>query len=134
MSVFNYKFFLFISIFSIASCGTSITKASLGGLSANDLCAQFVISRYNASSYNSKDISNELTRREISIADCNKSEFDIYVYENLPKSLPLNFNRNSNSDEVEELKKQIKSIKQKADSLQTKDLLNDMYKNLENKK
>ena len=62
---------------------------------------------------------NELTRRGISASDCSKTGFADFLEKNSPKSYQSTINNNSNSQEIDKLKKEIKALKSKTDDLES---------------
>lgn len=115
------KIILFpILIFSLHGCATSgKVNAKLQNLPANELCNQFIMSKYNASEFRFSSLVNELTKRGISVSECSKTGFSEFLNKNLPQTPKPNFSNNSNSKEIKKLKEEIKNLKSKTDDLES---------------
>lgn len=112
---------IFILLLALSISGCKTTKQAnlnLQNFQAIELCNQLILSKHNASEFKFTSIVNELTNRGISASECSKTGLSEFLNKNLPQNQKSAASNNSNSREIEKLKKEIKNLKSKTDDLE----------------
>lgn len=134
------NFNLLLLAIILTGCANNPKKINsiISNFSAVELCKQYTLSLYGASDYRGSSIIEELTKRRISVDDCNKTDFSKYIKDNMKVAVPRQRSYTSeSSDEISKLKKDIKKLQNETSRLETERIIdynNNQLKNILNER
>jgi hypothetical protein len=126
---------LLLLVVILTGCGNNPKKINplVSNFSAVELCKQYTLSLYSASDYRGSLIIEELTKRQISVDDCNKSDFSKYIKDNMKVVVPRQrLYTSESSDEISKLKKDIKKLQNETSRLEIERIIDYNNNQLEN--